>query len=327
MDTLLLDRGAVRSLVSIDEVIAEVKRSFIEKSRGRIQMPSKPYLFFPEYGGDLRVMPSYMDGAKLAAVKIVNSHTRNKEKGLPGVMATVTLIDPETGEPLCIMDGTLITILRTAAASAVATEALARNDSSTLGIVGTGAESEPHVLALSKVMKIERVLVYGRSKEGVEGFITRVRSSLDIEVEYAPLEKVVAGSDVLVTLTPVRSPIVMNHWVKDGIHVNAVGADAPGKQELEVSTLKRAKVIVDDWDQSSHGGEINRAIEEDAIKKEDIHGELGDVLINKIPGRVSNNEVTVFDSTGLAIQDLATASIVYKKAIKEGIGSKFAFIG
>jgi len=202
MDTLLLDRGAVRSLVSIDEVIAEVKRSFIEKSGGRIQMPSKPYLFFPEYGGDLRVMPSYMDGAKLAAVKIVNSHTRNKEKGLPGVMATVTLIDPETGEPLCIMDGTLITILRTAAASAVATEALARNDSSTLGIVGTGAESEPHVLALSKVMKIERVLVYGRSKEGVEGFITRVRSSLDIEAEYAPLEKVVAGSDVLVTLTP-----------------------------------------------------------------------------------------------------------------------------
>ena len=148
-----------------------------------------------------------------------------------------------------------------------------------------------------------------------------------LNVEYAPLEKVVAGSDVLVTLTPVRSPIVMNHWVKDGIHVNAVGADAPGKQELEVSTLKRAKVIVDDWDQSSHGGEINRAIEEDAIKKEDIHGELGDVLINKIPGRVSNNEVTVFDSTGLAIQDLATASIVYKKAIKEGIGSKFAFIG
>jgi len=118
----------------------------------------------------------------------------------------------------------------------------------------------------------------------------------------------------------------MNQWVNEGIHVNAVGADAPGKQELEVDILKRAKVVVDDWDQSSHGGEINRAIGEGAIKKEDVHGELGDVLTNKIPGRISNDEVTIFDSTGLAIQDLATASIVYKKAIKEGIGSKFAFI-
>ncbi len=252
METLLLDRGTVRSLISMDEVIAEVKRSFIEKSHGRTQMPSKPYLFFPEYGGDLRVMPSYMEGAKLAAVKIVNSHTRNKEKGFPGVMATVTLIDPETGVPLCIMDGTFITILRTAAASAVATEALARNDSSTLGIIGTGAESEPHVLALSKAMNIGHVLVYGRSTESVEVFITGVRSSVDVEAEYAPLEKVVADSDVLVTLTPVRSPLVMNQWVKEGIHVNAVGADAPGKQELEVDILKRAKVVVDDWDQSSH---------------------------------------------------------------------------
>ncbi len=326
METLLLDREAVRALVSMDEVIAEVKRAFVEKSHNRIQMPSKPYLFFPDSGGDLRVMPSYMESAKLAAVKIVNSHTRNKEKGLPGVMATIAVINPETGAALCIMDGTHITILRTAAATAVATEALARKDSSTLGIVGTGAESEPHALALSKVMKIRRLLVYGRSTEGVAGFIERVKSSVEVKAERNSLKELVSTSDVVVTLTPVKSPIVMDRWVKEGTHINAIGADAPGKQELEVSTLKRGKVVVDDLEQASHGGEINRAISEGLIKEEQIHGELGDILTSKIQGRSSSRDVTIFDSTGLAIQDLATASIVYKKALREGIGSKFAFI-
>ena len=327
LDTLILDGRAVKSLVSIDDVIREVKVTFIEKSMGRVQMPSKPYLYFGEYDGDLRVMPAYMEGMNIAAVKIVNSHTKNEDRGLPNVMGIITVIDPETGAPLCIMDGTYITTLRTAAASAVATDVLAKQDSTTLGIIGTGSQAESQIIAISKVRHIEKVMVSSGTIEMAGDFAERIGRSLrGVSMSSATIEDTVRGSDILITVTPSRSPIVIDEWVNNGIHINAVGADAPGKEELDPLILKRSKIIIDDWEQSSHGGEINVPLEKELLRREQIHGELGDVLTGKIDSRTSDDEITIFDSTGLAIQDVATASIVYGKALEKGIGSNCQFI-
>ena len=322
MKVLLLSRAEVEGLISMREAIDAVEEAFRAKGLGKVQMPPKSYVYFDRYDGDFRVMPAYLEEMGAAGVKIVNVHPRNpKEQGLPTVMATLLLLDPKTGAPLSIMDGTWITNVRTGAGGAVAAKYLARKDSHVAAMVGAGVQARTQLLALKEVFKIKEVRVNDLSAEKAEGYAEEMSDKLGIDVKAIKEPRdAVEGADVVVTTTPVRKPILMNDWVREGMHINAIGADAPGKQELDPKILLRAKVVVDDVEQAIHGGELNVPLSKGIIVRGDIYADLGEVVTGKKPGRTSREEITVFDSTGLAVQDIATDWIVYKKAKKLGKG-------
>ena len=319
MNTLILTERDVRDVLTMKDAMKAVERAFELHGRRAVQMPPKVYLNFDK--GDLRAMPAYLEGH--AGVKWVNSHPENPKRGLPTVMAVLVYSDPETGFPLAIMDATHITNMRTGAAGGIAAKYLARKDSKIFGFIGCGTQAYTQLLALREVFSIEKVLASDISERNAKRFVEYCgRFGIDAEVVDA---KRACDCDVLTTSTPSRKPVVRNEWVADGTHINAIGADAPGKQELDSMLIKRAKVVVDDMEQAVHGGEVNVPIAEGVIKPEDIHATLGEIIAGFKPGRESGEEITVFDSTGLAIQDIATASVVYEKAIKRGVGTPIQF--
>jgi alanine dehydrogenase len=322
LKVLLLSRKEVEGLISMREAIEAVEKAFRAKGLGRVQMPPKSYVYFKNYDGDFRVMPAYLEEMGAAGVKIVNAHPRNpKEHGLPTVMAVIVLIDPKTGVPLAIMDGTWITNLRTGAGGAVAAKYLAREDSKTVAMIGAGVQAETQLLALNEVLDIEEIRVNDLSQEKAERYCKKMGKKLGIDAKVmADTKKAVEGADVIVTTTPSRKPILMNDYISEGVHINAIGADAPGKQELDPGILLRAKVVVDDIGQAVHGGEINVPISKGNITLAEIYAELGEIVTKKKPGRTSHDEITVFDSTGLAVQDIATDWVVYRKAKRMGKG-------
>jgi len=305
------------------EVIEAVELAFKEKGLGRVQMPPKPYIFYSKYNGDLRVMPSYLEELEISAVKVVNVHPDNPVKyKLPTVMATIILVDPKNGAPIAIMGGTWITAMRTGAAGGVAAKYLARPDSRVIGIIGAGVQARTQLMALKEVLEeIEEVRVTDIVKAARERYAREMGEKLGLDVKAVDnAKKAVEGADIVVTVTPSREPIVKSEWIRPGVHINAIGADAPGKEELDPELLKRAKIVVDDLEQASHSGEINVPLAKGIITKEDIWAELGDVVAGLKPGRTSPDDITIFDSTGLAIQDAVTAALAYKKALEKGIG-------
>lgn len=301
-------------------VLKVIENAFILYGKKLVQMPAKIYLHLDKYAGDFRAMPAYIEGMDACGLKWVNVHPKNRRFGLPAVMAVIILSDPKTGFPLCIMDATLITNLRTGAAGAVAAKYLAREDSSIVGLVGCGAQARTQLLALKELFRIKLVYVWGNKLEYARKFLKDTKHFGLNTVIKDKISDCTKQADIVVTTTPVRKPIVESEWIRDGTHINAIGADAKGKEELKPQLLKRAKIVVDDWQQASHSGEINVPLSKGIITKKNIYATLGEVLIGKKKGRVSQKEITIFDSTGLAIQDMAVANLVYKRALKNKLG-------
>lgn len=325
MKTLLLTEKEVKRLLTMDEVLQAVELAFAEKGLKRVQMPAKLYIFYKKYNGDLRAMPSYLEALDISAVKVVNVHPDNRTKfNMPTVMATLILVDPKNGAPIAVMDATWITDMRTGASGGVAAKHLARKDPKIIGLVGAGAQARTQVMALCSVYKkLEEIRVWSRTKETRKAFVEEMKTECKRWDRMVPVEKAedaVKGADIVVTTTPARGPVVLNEWVSPGMHINCIGADAPGKQELDPAILKRAKIIVDDWDQASHSGEINMPLQQGIIKRENIWAEIGEIVAGVKKGRESSDEITVFTSTGLAIQDAITANVAYKKALKQKMG-------
>jgi alanine dehydrogenase len=324
--TLILSRSQVQRLIDMPCVLKTVENAFRLHAKNLVQMPAKIYLHLDKYNGDFRAMPAYIEGMEACGLKWVNVHPQNRRLGLPAVMALITLSDPRNGFPICIMDGTLITNLRTGAAGGIAAKYLARKDSSVVGLVGCGVQARAQLLALKELFRIKSVYVWGNKIEYARKFLEDTKNlGLNIQVKNN-IYDCVKDADIVVTTTPVRNPIVKAKWIKDGTHINAIGADAKGKEELEPALLKKARVIVDDERQACHSGEINVPISRRIITKDDIHATLGEVLLGKKKGRLSPDEITVFDSTGLAIQDVSVANLVYKTALKKKIGRWVAIL-
>ena len=320
---LLLTEQDVHKLLRMDEVMEVVELAFKEKGLGQVEMPPKQYLFYRKHKGDLRIMPSYLKKSDVSAVKIVNVHPDNPAKyKLPTVMATIILVDPKSNEPLAIMGGGWITTMRTGAAGGIAAKYLARADSKVIGIVGAGVQGRTQLMALNEVLKgIEEVRVTDTERVSREKYAEEMSENLGLYVTaVSNVKDTVRGADVVATVTPTRGPLIESWFVGLGTHINAIGADAPGKQELDSELLKRAKIVIDDWEQASHSGEINVPLAEGTITKEDIWGEIGEIVAGLKPGRASPYEITVFDSTGLAIQDVATAKLVYDQALAKNMG-------
>jgi len=321
---LILTDDEVKKLLSLSEVVEAVESAFKEKGLGRVQMPAKLYLYYRKYDGDLRTMPAFLEDLDISAVKIVNVHPNNPTKNsLPTVMAVITLIDPSTGEPIAIMGGTTITDMRTGAAGGIAAKYLARKDSQTLGLVGAGAQARTQLMALLEVCNLKEVRVWSRTENTKKHFVTEIQQAYGDRIQVIPegtISKVVEKADIVVTTTPSRKPLVTNDMVSAGMHINCIGADAVGKEELDPNILKRAKIVIDDWAQASHSGEINVPLSYGMITKENIWAEIGDIVAGLKPGRQRPDEITVFTSTGLAVQDAVTAKIAYCKAMTANVG-------
>jgi alanine dehydrogenase len=310
MPTLLLDRSAIKTLIRMPDVIDVVEQAFKICGEGRGKMPAKTYLSLEH--GDFRAMPAALPGC--AGMKWVNVHPQNPSRGLPSIMAILIYSDPETGYPLAIMDATEITAYRTGAAAAVASRYLARRDSHTIGIIGAGFQAHTQILAHAELFNPVSINVFDVSKAAVD----RLMQSLpQFSIRNCSLQEAVA-SDIVCTLTPSRSPIIKKEWIAAGTHINAVGADAPGKQELDSSILKEAIVVVDDLEQASTSGEINVPIQKGIYSIREVYGTLDELVVGKKKGRTDNRIITLFDSTGLAVEDIAVAKLLFEKAQQVG---------
>jgi alanine dehydrogenase len=310
----------------MDAVIDAVEDAFVAFERGSVQMPAKTYIDLPQYNGDFRAMPAYLDAGEwdATAVKWVNVHPDNPETaGLPTVMGLVIYADSQTGAPLAVIDGTVLTRKRTGAAAAVATDHLAIEDATSLGIVGAGIQSHTQLSAIASVRPIEEVVVSDVDEAATAAFVEQFP---EFDVRAGSVAEA-AACDVLSTVTPVTEPIVEAGMPGEHTHINAMGADAEGKQELATDLLLDATVVIDELTQTTHAGEINVPWGQGLLDEDDIYGELGEIVTGAKPGRDGIEGVSVFDSTGLAIQDVATAHVVYEAAEQAGDGPSAALVG
>ncbi len=326
MEILFISESEVEQLLSMKEVLKSIEQAFREKALGRAQMPPKSYIFYSKFNGDLRTMPSYLEKSNISAVKIVNVHPENPHKfNLPTVIGTIVLIDPMNGAPLSIMGGTKITAIRTGAAGGIAAKYLANKNPKTVGLVGAGTQAKTQLLALSSIFQsLEEIRVWSRKSKSRQSFVSEMKSKLSLQARIISVKNVkdaVENVDIVITTTPSRKPLVKSKWVSAGTHINCIGADAPGKQELDPSILKGSKIVVDSWEQASHSGEINIPYAKGLLTKQDIWAELGDIIAGLKLGRTKYDEITIFVSTGLAIQDAVTADLTFKKAKEKKMGT------
>jgi alanine dehydrogenase len=325
LKTLVLSETEIKKLVSLKQTITAVESAFKMKGLGNAQMPPKQYVIMKKYNGDLRTMPAYLEETDVATVKVVNSHPENQKHGLPTVMATIILVDPKTGAPSAIMGGTWITALRTGAAGAVAAKYLANPNPKTVGLVGAGVQARTQLMGLQIVFdSIKQVRVWDINPKASINYVEEMKQKYPhLEIcEVKSIKKTVQEADIIVTTTPSRKPLVSAEWINSGTHINCIGADAPGKQELDPNILLKSKIVVDDWEQGIHGGEINVAFSKGVLTKDDIWGDICEIVAGLKQGRTSSEEITVFTSTGLAIQDAATANVAYQKALTEKVGKE-----
>lgn len=306
----------------MEKTIEAVREAYISFANNRVQMPPVMHLDVEKYNGEVDIKSGFVEDFGLIGTKIASGYYDNHKLGLPPGMAIIVLLDLKTSMPLAIMDGSHITSYRTGAAGAVAASVLARKDSTKVGVIGAGTQGRMQILALKELFHLEEIRVWDIEEKMGKRYATEMSELLGIDVTYSTnREAVVRGSDIVVTVTPSKKALVMEGWIEKGMHINAIGADGPGKQELDPAIVKLAdKVVVDSLKQCKIIGEIQHALSLGLIKEQDVHGEIGEILIGKKVGRESNDEITLFDSTGLAAQDIAAAHVVLEVAKTKNLG-------
>ena len=318
MKTLVLPRKDLEKVLTMELAVAAVEAAFAAHGRGGTIMPPKLYLPLDRHRGDFRAMPAYMDGD--AGVKWVNMHPENPARhGLPAVMGVYVLSDPATAYPLAVLDGTLLTAFRTGAAAAVASKHLAIKRPGTIGLIGCGVQARFLLSAHRMLYGGLRALMADVNRGSAERFAAEAGG------QAAAVDQA-ASCDIVCTSTPSRAPVVHRSYVGISTHINAMGADAPGKQELDPRILQEATVVLDDLAQASESGEVNVPIHQGLYGKAQIYGTLGEIVAGLKAGR-QGTEITVFDSTGLAVQDLALARAAVDEARKRGLGQELDLVG
>jgi ornithine cyclodeaminase/alanine dehydrogenase-like protein (mu-crystallin family) len=273
-------------------------------------------------------MPAYLEKEGFFGTKIVSVFPRNIEKKLSTIQAAYLLNDPTTGELLALMDGILLTAMRTGATSALATKYLSRKNSETLGIIGAGAQAPFQAEAISKVRPIHRMLVYDKERKIAENFSGAVSNSLRIPVHVMTSPRdVVVESDILVTVTTSTTPVFDGRHLKRGAHINAVGAYTPEMRELDDFTIGKSKIVVDTYEGCmAEAGDLLIPIRNGKLSKESIYADLGEIVLGEKPARTREDEITLFESVGFALEDLVVASFAYGRASEKGVGLKFTLV-
>lgn len=314
MNTLLITSKEIYRLLTPSVANRVIEKAFRAYGSGKADMPPKSYLHFKQ--GDLRSMPAYLhgEGFNIAGIKSVNVHPFNYRNNMPTVMGLIVLTDPNTGFPLAILDGTSLTSIRTGAAGALAVKLLSNKGARYAGFVGSGTQARTQLECIMEVRKLKGIKIWKYNKKDplAEELSVWAKKKYDIDTLISEnINDISMNVDIVITTTPSRAPVVTQ--VSPGTHINAIGADAPGKQEISPNIIKKSKLVIDDWKQASHSGEINVPYRKRQIRKKDIYGELGEIASRVKKGREDRDEITVFDSTGLAIQDVACSYAVYKE--------------
>ncbi len=325
---LYLSQDDVKHVLDMKTTIEVVEFGFKEMGLGRVEMPTRIYLHFEKYNGVLITMPAYLEALGAAGVKVVTVHPNNPAKhSLPSVIARIVLNDPENGQPLAIMDGTYITMLRTGAAGACGIKYLSRKDSETAAIVGLGVQGQSQLMGLLEVRDIREIRAFDVVPEARKAYASSMSKVTDVPIKLAEsVEEAVKDADIIVTCTPSKSPVLRGEMVKEGTHVSAIGTDTKDKRELDTSVLIKAagqgKIVVDSINQALIVGDFANPVQEGAFKKEDIYAELGEIVTGKKKGRTTDSEITLFKATGLAMEDIVTAHKVYELAKRKGVGKE-----
>jgi alanine dehydrogenase len=320
---LVLSEKQVQGLIDIEELIEVLEEAHIQYSAGKAVMPVRLVVPLPQIQGRITSMPGYLTEDKALGMKVVTYFQDNPKKALPPILATLLLFSAETGKIIAVMDGSTITAIRTACASAMATKALANRVTPVLGILGAGVQARAHIHALCRVRKVSTIKIYSPSGSSSAAVKNELEPEIGVRIDVAKNpEETVRDSDLLVTVTTAKEPIFKPEWLKSGAHINAVGSHRPDSREIDGPTLALSKVVVDSRDAiMAECGDILLAIKEKIITENHIHGEIGEVLAGKKPGRDSASETTLYKSVGIAIQDVATAHLVYRKAVERKVGT------
>jgi ectoine utilization protein EutC len=324
MSVLILSEREIRECVSMDnEALRQVESAFTWLAEGRVEMPPAMHIEV-DHQSDVDIKGAYVRGQDAFAVKMASGFFGNSQAGIPSASGMVVMLSAKTGFCQCVfLDNGYLTDLRTGLAGAVCAQHLAPKSANTVGVVGAGAQARYQIEALRLVRDFDRLLVHGRSDSNVENYIADMTQRLGVEVSRAEsLEQLVTDSQVVVTTTQSKDALIQAQWLHPGLHITAMGADLPGKQELEPAVLAKADLVVcDSRAQCSIGGELQHALaDENPIEIGNVV-ELGQVTSGQLPGRTSESQVTVADLTGTGVQDTAIALEAYRKALQQNMGT------
>src|SRR5436305_4600014 len=318
---LFLDREDVEALLPMEECIEVIDEALRILARGEAVQPLRTMYWMPDRHGILAMMPGMLGSlsmGSIAGAKVLTVVPENHLHGLESHQGVVVLFEQERGRPLAILDAASVTAIRTAAASGVATRALARRDAGDLAILGSGVQARTHLDAMRAVRPLRRVRVWSRRPESARRFATEETERTGLPVEVAPTgREAVAGADLICTVTAATEPVLLGEWISPGAHVNAVGACTPKARELDAAAVARSRLFTDRRESLlAEAGDFLLAREEGAVADDPILGEIGEVLEGKVPSRRSEDEITLFKSLGIAVEDLAAGMHVYRKAVR-----------
>jgi len=323
VEILLLFEREIRGLIGPNEARPVVRDAFAKLARGEAILPGVINIDIPESRAEVHVKGAHLRATPFFSIKVASGSYDNPARGLPVGSGMFLVFDATTGFPRAVLfDNGYLTELRTGAAGAVAADLLARMDIERVGIVGVGSQARYQLDALLGVRTPERVIAYGRSETKAIAYAKEMEERHGIQVLPAKtVREAVHGSDVVVTVTPSKEPLVRTEWVLPGMHITAVGSDGPDKQELDVGVLAKAdKVVADCLDQCLRLGEIHHAVEAGVLTRDRVYAELGAIVAGSKPGRERDEEITVADLTGVGVQDAAVANVVVDEALRRGLG-------
>ncbi|MCS7145565.1 MAG: ornithine cyclodeaminase family protein [Nitrososphaerota archaeon] len=310
----ILSESEVEALVSVEELFDKVAEAFKTLSLGELLMPPRERIRVEGFG-DILLMPCLAQSLGVFSLKVVSVYPRNIELGLPTTNAAVLVVNPENGVPELVAEAKALTGLRTAAATALSVRYLARRDASRLGIIGCGYQAGWQLKITSRVMKTEQILVHDLYRERAERLADEFRARTGIDVRVClNAQELVEACDVIITATTSKTPVVWKDWVRPGTHISAIGAYTPEMAEIDPRVLASAKLVVDSLKAArEEAGDIIQAVNAGLIRWDNVYGEIGEIIAGRKPGRLREDEVTVFKTVGTAAQDAAVASILLSK--------------
>jgi len=323
MQILIVNQDEVRRLLPMAECLDVMARTLAALARGEALLPLRQVLMLPGGQGAFGAMPAHLSSPPAVGIKVITVFPGNHGTAYDSHQGAVLLFETERGRLLAVMDASSITAIRTAAVSGVATRALARADASTLALLGSGVQAATHLEAVALVRPLRRVRVWSRDPAHVARFVDAARKRHGFAIEAAPsAREAVADADVVCTVTASREPVLEGAWLRAGTHVNAVGASLRTARELDSAAVARARVFVDRRESAANeAGDLLMARAEGAIGDDHVQGELGEVLLGRVDGRRTPDEITVFKSLGLAVEDVASAHHIHARAQAAGMGT------
>ncbi len=312
---IILSDADVEKLLDMGEAVDAVEEAFREYAAENVVMPARSTIMVPRYNGSISFMPSYLTGLEAQATKIISIYPDNRARGLPTTAAWIVVNDPETGLIEAFMDATYLTAVRTGAVTGVAARYMAPRDARVAAVFGAGVQGRTQAWAACTVRDIGRVYVYDPVEEARERFAEEMTEKLGVEVVAAGIgEEACRDADMVLTATTSPKPVLRRGWLKDVVHVSAIGAFYPDWRELDTATVAGSKLVIDDYEGvMQEAGDVLIPIAEGAMTEDDIYAELKELVSGKKPGRTPEDGVTVFKSVGIAIQDSSVASLVLSK--------------